>query len=154
MARSNGASFGRAWFFLCLALLLHVTDEALTGFLRIYNPIVIAFRQKVPWLPFPTFEFDVWLAGLLIAVTALLLLTPFAVRGAGWLRPLAYLFAGLMVMNALGHTAGTIAGPSFPVPIPRPMPGFYSSPVLLAASIYLLYQLRARTASDRQGSLS
>ncbi len=154
MAQSDGTPFGKAWLCLCLALLLHITDEALTGFLGVYNPIVIAFRQKVPWLPLPTFEFDIWLAGLLIAVTALLLLTPFAGRGAGWLRPLAYLFAGLMVVNALGHTAGTIAGARFPVPIPRPMPGFYSSPLLLAASIYLLYQLRARTASDRQGILS
>ena len=145
MARSQGAPFGRAWLWLCLALLLHVSDEALTGFLGVYNPTVIALRQRLPWLPLPTFDFQVWLAGLLVAVVALLSLTGFASRGAAWLRPLAYLFAGLMIVNALGHTAGAIAGARWlPMPPPRLMPGLASSPLLLAASIYLLYQLRAR----------
>jgi hypothetical protein len=151
MARSQGAPFGRAWFWLCLALLLHVGDEALTGFLGVYNPTVTAMRQHVPWLPLPTFEFRVWLGGLLVAVVVLLSFTRFASRGAAWLRPLAYLFAGLMIVNALGHTAGAIAGTRWlPVPPPRLMPGLLSSPLLLAASIYLLYQLRARETGPRQ----
>jgi hypothetical protein len=153
MARSYSASFGRAWFCLCLALLLHVTDEALTGFLAVYNPLAIAFRQTIPWLPMPTFEFRIWLAGLVLAVIALLSLTPFAERGAVWLRPLAYLFAGLMIVNAVGHTAGTIAGARLPVPVPRPMPGFYSSPILLAASIYLIYQLRGHRVPEPQAGV-
>jgi hypothetical protein len=32
-------SVGRAWVTLCLALALHVTDEALTGFLDVYIPL-------------------------------------------------------------------------------------------------------------------
>lgn len=153
MARSHGVPFGKVWLCLCLALLLHVIDEALTGFLGIYNPFVITLRQKIPWLPFPTFEFHVWLAGLLAAVAVLLLLTQFASRGTTWLRPLAYLFSAFMILNALGHTAGTIAGTRlFPAPVPHPMPGFYSSPFLLVASIYLLYQLRANRISHRSGT--
>ncbi len=141
MGRSQGAPFGRAWLWLCLALLLHVSDEALTGFLGVYNPIVIAVRQRAPWLPLPTFEFHIWLGGLLVAVAALLSLTRFASRGAAWLRPLAYLFAGLMIFNAMSHTAGAIGARWLPVPSPRLMPGLVSSPLLLAASVYLLYQL-------------
>jgi len=146
MVRSQGAPFGKAWLWLCLALLLHVSDEALTGFLEVYNPIVIAVRQRIPWLPLPTFEFHVWLGGLLLAVAVLLLLTRFASRGAAWLRPLAYLFAGLMIVNALGHAAGAMGARWLPVPPPRLMPGLVSSPLLLAGSIYLLWQLRARPA--------
>ena len=149
MARSQDAPFGRAWFWLCLALLLHVCDEAFTGFLGVYNPIVIAVRQRVPWLPLPTFEFHVWLGGLLVAVAVLLSLTRFASRGAAWLRPLAYVFAGLMIVNAFGHTAGAIGARWLPVPPPRLMPGLVSSPLLLAASIYLLYQLRAGPSNWR-----
>ncbi|HEY1240516.1 MAG TPA: hypothetical protein VGF16_08155 [Bryobacteraceae bacterium] len=145
MARSQGAPFGRAWFWLCLALLLHVSDEALTGFLGVYNPIVIAVRQRVPWLPLPTFDFYVWLGGLLVAVAVLLSLTRSASRGAAWLRPPAYVFAGLMIANALGHTAGAI-GARWLLPPLHLMPGLLSSPLLLAASIYLICQLRSRPA--------
>lgn len=142
MAYPRGAPFGKAWLCLCLALLVHVADEALTGFLGVYNPTVTAFHQRVPWLPLPTFEFRTWLAGLLGAVVVLLSLTGFAARGARWLRPLGDVFAAVMIANALGHTAGTLAGRSFfDVPTPHPMPGFYSSPLLLAASFYLLWCL-------------
>ncbi|MGO8792293.1 MAG: hypothetical protein ACLQVL_33560, partial [Terriglobia bacterium] len=53
-----------AWIALCLALALHVVDEASTGFLSVYNPTVVALRKSRPWLPFPVFTFGVWLAGL------------------------------------------------------------------------------------------
>jgi hypothetical protein len=49
--------------------------------------------------------------------------------------------AGLF--NALGHTVATILGHTVAtVRFARPAPGFYSSPVLAIASIYLLVQLR------------
>jgi hypothetical protein len=58
-------------------------------------------------------------------------------------RPLGYVFAVIMLLNGIGHTAGTIAGRSVAsVHFARPMPGFYSSPFLIAAAIYLLIQLR------------
>jgi hypothetical protein len=40
---------------LCAALALHVADEALSGFLSVYNPAVRAIRERVPFLPLPTF---------------------------------------------------------------------------------------------------
>ena len=56
---------GRAWILLCLALALHVFDEARTGFLDVYNPTVLAMRERLGWWPMPTFSFGVWLAGLI-----------------------------------------------------------------------------------------
>jgi hypothetical protein len=140
----------RAWVFLCLALGLHVTDEATTGFLSVYNPTVLALRKNWPWLPLPVFRFDVWLAGLILAIAALLGLSLFVLRGARWVRPLAYAFAVMMLANGLGHTLGTVFGRTVAsVRFPRPMPGFLSSPFLFLASAYLLFELR-RTRGKQQ----
>jgi hypothetical protein len=137
------ASVGRAWLVLCAALALHVLDEALTGFLKVYNPTVVAIRAELPWLPLPVFRFETWIAGLIAAIIVLLALSVFVFRGARWTRPVAYALAIIMTANALGHTAGTIFGRTIAdVSFPRPMPGFYSSPLLLAASIFLLTRLR------------
>jgi hypothetical protein len=141
---------GAAWLLLCLALALHVTDEALTGFLNVYNPTVIALREKAPWLPLPTFNFTVWLAGLILAVAVLSILSIFVFRGDRWIRYLAYFFAIMMIGNALVHTIGTVLGHTAQtIRFPRPMPGFYSSPFLLVASIYLLVQLRRQRTTDQ-----
>jgi len=134
---------GIAWVLLCLALAAHVTDEALTDFLAVYNPTVLTLRGKLGFWPMPTFEFREWLTGLVVAVIILLSLSPFVFRGSRWIRPLFYFFAILMIGNGLGHTAGTIFGRTVPaIHFARPMPGFYSSPLLLAASVYALVQLR------------
>jgi hypothetical protein len=51
-----------------------------------------------------------------------------------------------MILNAAGHTLGTLAGQTVnSVRFPRPMPGFYSSPPLLIAAIYLLFRLQRST---------
>jgi hypothetical protein len=151
-ARAPQVRLFRAWVCLSLALAMHVADEATTGFLSVYNPTVIALRAKWAWLPLPVFRFDVWLVGLTLAVVALLCLSPFALRGARWLRPIAYLFALLMFANGLGHTLGTVFGQTVAsVHFPRPMPGFYSSPFLFLASAYLLFALW-RTRANRQAA--
>ncbi|HSA93344.1 MAG TPA: hypothetical protein VLE48_10065 [Terriglobales bacterium] len=99
-------------------------------------------RERYEWFPMPVFEFNEWLTGLVIGVMVLFALSPFAFRGARWLRPLAYFFAILMLVNGTGHIVGTILGHTLPaIRFPRPMPGFYSSPLLLVASVYLLIQL-------------
>jgi hypothetical protein len=133
----------RAWILLCLGLCLHVFDEATTGFLGIYNPTVTALRARFGWWPMPTFQFGDWLAGLLIACVVLLALTGFVGRGAPGTRVLAYFFAVLMLFNAAGHTLATILGRTVAsVTFPRPAPGFWSSPFMAAAAVYLLIQLR------------
>ena len=134
---------GISWIALCLALALHVTDEASTDFLSVYNPTVSALRAKFGFWPMPTFEFREWLTGLIVAVLVLLALPPLVFKGARWMRPVFYVFAAIMLLNGLGHTAGTILGHTVSsVRFTRPMPGFYSSPVLLATSVYALHQLR------------
>ena len=136
------AQFFWAWIALCLALALHVADEASTGFLAVYNPTVMALRERRPWLPFPVFTFGVWLAGLVVANVLLLCLSVFVLRGARWMRPLGYVFAVIMLANGVSHILGTIFGRTVAaIHFPRPMPGFYSSPFLLLASAYLLCAL-------------
>jgi hypothetical protein len=137
--------FGVAWVALCTAFVLHVIDEALTDFLSVYNPTVLELRARAPWLPLPTFTFELWLSGLILASVVLLLLSPYAFRGGRWIRPLAYGFAGIMLLNGVGHVLGTIAGQTVSsVRFARPMPGFYSSPFLIIASAYMFSRLRRR----------
>jgi hypothetical protein len=126
---------GWAWVSLCLALAVHVFDEAMTDFLSVYNPLVQAIRQKFSFFPMPVFTFEVWLTGLIAAIIILLLLSPFAFRQKMWMRLLSYPFAVLMLLNGLGHIAGSVY-------LGRLAPGVYSAPLLLAASIYLLRSVR------------
>jgi hypothetical protein len=140
------AAFGPAWLALTVAFALHVLDEATTGFLNIYNPTVLAMRERWGWFPMPTFEFREWLFGLIAAVAFCFVLTPVAARNARWLRPLAWFYALIMFLNSIGHTAVTILGHTVAnVSVARPAPGFYSSPFLFIGSIWLMVSL-VRTA--------
>src|SRR5215831_8149957 len=97
---------GIAWLGFCAALALHVTDEALTGFLSVYNPTILAFRPPGWWFP-PTFEFRAWLGGLVAGIALLLALSPLFFRGARRVRPAAYVLAVMVgILNALGHITG------------------------------------------------
>ncbi len=123
---------GWAWVSLCLAFAAHVIDETLTDFLSVYNPAVLLIRQKLPFLPLPVFSFEIWLAGLILAVIILSLLSPYSFRKARWIRMPSLLYGIIMLMNGLGHIAGSFY-------LGRLMPGVYSSPLLLISSIYLLW---------------
>ncbi len=125
------AQWRAAWVALAIALGLHVADEALTGFLPVYNGIVWEFRARHPWAPLPTFTFPVWLGGLILGVLLLMALTPIVSRGAAWIRVASVVLAVIMTGNALGHLAASVYWG-------RPAPGAYSSPVLLAAAVALL----------------
>jgi hypothetical protein len=131
---------GFAWIALCLALAVHVIDETLTDFLSVYNPVVQAIRGKLPILPLPTFSFGLWLSGLIFAVLLLLSLSILVFRGSKWMRPLSYVFAVIMLLNGMIHVAGSFY-------LGRMMPGVYSSPLLLAGSVYLLVCLRQKGKS-------
>lgn len=140
-----GNRFGWAWVALCAALGLHIADEASTGFLSVYNPTVDELRRSVPFLIAPRVGFREWLAGLIAVDAGLFCLSPLAFRANGFVRRLAYPFAGIMLLNGLAHIAGTIAGRTVStVRFKRPMPGFWSSPVIAAASMNLLHELSKR----------
>lgn len=153
---SQAASgFGRPWFALTVAFALHVTDEALTGFLTIYNPTVTALRTRWGWFPMPNFEFREWLIGLIIGVAVCFALTPFAARGARWMRPLGWFAAIIQFFNAVGHTVATILGHTIAnVSFTRPAPGFYSSPLLFIGSVWLMIRLWQTSAVSRSASVA
>jgi hypothetical protein len=142
----SAPGFGSAWFALCVAFAVHILDEASTGFLAVYNPTVTVLRERWNWFPMPTFGFREWLLALIVACGVLFCLTPVAARGMHGLRPLAWFYAVIMFLNGLGHTLFSILGHTVSsVTFPRPAPGFYSSPFLFAASLWLMVRLR-RTA--------
>src|ERR1700684_3563746 len=141
-AALSAPGFGMAWFALCLAFALHILDEASTGFLAVYNPTVTILRARWSWFPMPTFGFWEWLLVLVVACGLLFCLTPVAARGMRGLRPLAWIYASIMFLNGLSHTLFSILGHTVAaVTFPRPAPGFYSSPFLFGASLWLMYRL-------------
>jgi hypothetical protein len=127
---------------LCAALAVHVVDEALTNFLDVYNPAVLRIRETYPWLfgryPWllPTFTFEVWLSLLIFAVVALVGVSFFVSRGRWAMRPISYVFAGVMLANGLLHIGISVYMGKF-------MSGVYTSPLLLAASLALIAATRA-----------
>lgn len=147
----SASGFGSPWLALCVAFGLHIFDEAATGFLTVYNPTVSILRARWEWFPLPTYDFRGWLSGLVVAWVLLLCLTPVAARGMQGLRPLAWIFAVVMFLNGVGHTLFSILGRTVsPVTFPRPAPGFYSSPFLFAASLWLMIRLRRTARVDFQ----
>ena len=134
--------FGWGWVALCIALAIHVLDEALTDFLSDYNPAVRAVRARFPFLPLPTFTFPIWLGGLTVVTLLLFALAPAAFRGAPGMRGAAYVFGIVMAGNGLLHIAGSLY-------MRRLMPGGYSAPLILAAAVYLLASVPRAASSDR-----
>jgi len=130
-----------AWITLCGALAIHVADEALTDFLAFYNPAVISLREKYPRLPLTAFVFETWLALLVFAVVSLLASSCFVWRGRWAMRPISHVFAGFMLLNGVLHIAGSIYLGTF-------MPGVYSSPLLIAASVFLITSTRAYSSNQ------
>jgi hypothetical protein len=122
---------GRAWFALTVALGAHVVDEALTGFLAVYNPIVAAARERWSWFPMPTFTFGVWLTGLICLVILLLALAPLASSGALLTHVLAFPFAIIIgILNGVGHISASLYWG-------RWAPGTTTAPLLVACGAWL-----------------
>ena len=109
MPRPIDHRFGFAWLGFGLAVSIHVLDEATHDFLAFYNPNARAIRARFPFLPFPIFTLESFLASLAIAIAIFLCLSPFAFRGMRWARILAVPIALLAgVANAMGHTFSSI----------------------------------------------
>ena len=136
-------NFGLAWMLLCLAFGVHIWDEAAHGFLEYYNATVLTLWAHFSWFPKIDMGFRPWVLGVSGVAVVLLLLTPFAYRNVPWMRPLAYLFAGVQLLNGLAHVVFTILGHTVPsVVFEGPAPGFYSAPLLLALAVFLFWRLR------------
>jgi hypothetical protein len=132
------AALARAWGAMAWAILVHVVDEAWNNFLAVYNPAAMAISERYSWLPIPVFRFEYWLGGLILGVFILLALKPVARRGSKGIVLAARMLAVLMFVNGPGHIGATIAGRMpFGLEFARPMPGFWSSFVLIPVSIWL-----------------
>jgi hypothetical protein len=79
-ARSWHRSPTIAWVSLCLAVALHVADEAFHDFLAVYNPSVVVALG----------------------------LSPFVFRRKSWMRIVVMIVSALMILNALAHLAGSV----------------------------------------------
>ena len=136
--------FGFAWVTMAVVIALHVTDEAATDFLSVYNPAVRAIRARLPFLPLPTFTFGVWLTGLVLGILLLLALSPLAFRGKRWVIWASLPLSVLMFGNGLGHIAGSFY-------LGRLMPGVYSAPLLLLAAAWLFRQAWVQLRGNTPG---
>jgi len=130
LAGSPANRHARAWLALAFSLAIHVTDEAATGFLEFYNPLVTRIRTQITWFPMPTFSFGIWLTGLVALVFTLIALTPAVRRGVFGTRVASWALSVIMFFNGLGHLGGSAY-------FQRWLPGTTSAPLLLVASAWL-----------------
>jgi protein-S-isoprenylcysteine O-methyltransferase Ste14 len=124
----------RAWLYLCAVLAAHCIEEALNGFLDVWNPFLAGVRARTG-LPLPQFTFDGWLTSLAIGLAALTAMTPLVARGVPGFRAASYVFAGLMIANGVNHLAS-------PLYLGRFLPGQLTAPPLILASIWLILSAR------------
>ena len=128
-------NFGLAWIAFALAVAVHVADEARHDFLATYNPNALAIQRRLHLRFPPVFSFRAWLGWLIGGIVLLLLLSPFAFHGVRWIRFIALFLAVLVgIGNSLLHFVSSIM-------YRRPMAGVLSSPLLLAAGIWLLWSV-------------
>ena len=138
-----------AWVLMITALAVHVFDESVTGFLPFYNELVLGTREKLGFFPVPTFSFDIWLGGLVVFVAACFSITPIIHQGGRLIRVVATALGVIMTLNAGAHMVGSLY-------MGRLLPGFWSSPVLLIAAVWIVTrglhgQLWARTSGTGPG---
>jgi len=119
-----------AWLLLCAALAVHITDEASTRFLNLWNPEVTALG-----LGALRFTFPVWITLMVLAVIGLLILSYWVRRGTWWTPFAAYIFILLMLSNGVSHLLFSWREHAW-------MSGSHTSPLLIAGSIYLWWTLR------------
>jgi len=109
-------NWGVAWLLLCLSFAANIMDDALNDFLGYYNATVLTLYGHFSWFPRIDLRFREWLAGVIAADGVLLLLSPWAFRNSLLVRPIAYVFSTIMLLNGCdcilatvrGHTVGSV----------------------------------------------
>jgi hypothetical protein len=135
---------GAAWLLLCVSFATNILDDALNDFLGYYNATVLTLYGHFSWFPRIDLTFREWLVCMIVADAVLLLLTPLAYRNSVYLRPLAYAFGVILLLFGCGAVFASVLGHTVPsVHFTGMAPGTYSSPLILAASVYLLRRLRS-----------
>jgi hypothetical protein len=137
----------RAWLLMIVSVAIHVVDEAMMGFLPFYNSSVAALRERFAFFPAPTFSFELWLGGLVAGILLCFGLTVSVARGGKVIRWAATILGVIMILNAVGHLAGSLY-------FGRVIPGAYSSPILLLSAIYVVFRgIRGDWRLTAKGSL-
>jgi hypothetical protein len=126
------SKLGISWILLTIAFTLHVIDESVFDFLPFYNSVVMNAKEKFTFFPFPDFTFQVWLSGLIVVLLILYLLSPFAIQSRRWIVYFSLFYGAIMLFNGILHI---IASSYFQ----KVIGGLYSSPLLIIASIFLLW---------------
>ena len=111
---------------------MHVIDEAIFNFLPFYNSVVMNAKEKFSFFPFPDFTYQTWLSGLIILLIILYFLSIFAFQLKRWIIFSSLFFSVIMFLNGVLHIVASIY-------FNRPIGGVYSSPILIIASILLLW---------------
>ena len=140
--------FGAAWLLLGLVFSLHIVDEAAHHFLPYYNATVLHLYGHVPGFPRIDLEVRTWLGALVLGDLAFLAMMPWAFRNARWLRPVGYFVSALAVLESIGQCLLTARGHTTgSVQFDGVSPGFYTAPLLLVSSAFLLWSLRRSALS-------
>ena len=120
-----------AWLLLSAVFAVHITDEAATHFLDLWNPAVAAMG-----MPALQFAFPIWITLLALAVIGSLIASHWVRRGTWWTIPASYAFAALMFSNGAAHLIFAIHRHAW-------VSGSITSPLLLIASLNLWLSARA-----------
>lgn len=121
-----------AWLLLCGAAALHVVDEAVNDFLAFYNPLI----ESISWLPMPVFSFEVWISGLIVAILIGVAATSSVTNRVKAMRWIGIVVAALMALNGCAHLTLSVLRN-------ETLPGTLSSPILIAAAIWVLNRFTA-----------
>lgn len=127
-------ALGLAWFYLCCLLVAHGVEEAMGGFVDVWNPVLATVRATTG-LPLPQFQISVWLGCLVVVVLVLLALTAFAFRTPMSMTTASVVFGAIMIVNGVNHLAS-------PLYLGRFLPGQFTSPLLIASGTWLIVQAR------------
>jgi hypothetical protein len=134
--------FGTPWLLLCLAFAVHAWDEAAHDFLSYYNSTVLALYGAFLVVSADGHAISNLVGGAAGGESGAAG-APWAYRKARWLRPLAYGFAGIQLLNGTGHILAAIRGRTVPsVQFEGPAPGVYTAPLLIVLAAYLIWVLR------------
>jgi hypothetical protein len=137
-------NWGIAWLLLCLSFAANILDDTFNDFIGYYNATVLTLYGHFSWFPRMDLNFREWLVGVIVADVFLLILTPVAYRNPRFLRPIAYAFATIMLLLGSGTLLASVLGQTVPsVHFAGGAPGFFTSPLLLAASSLLFWRLRS-----------
>ena len=128
--RSHFDRWTAAWLTLSLVLALHVADEVFNGTLAFYRDLSDFVAVYLPFGKLPVFRFDLWLINLCGASLALIAMTWLVYKRQGPMRLASYVLASFATANAMLHIMMSVA-------VGHVMPGTLTSPLILAASLFL-----------------